>query len=200
MKKAIAITLSIVAGAIAVIAIVGAIFFYPVGSAVASAITGAAAGGPPWAGGWHNGGWGGGQGFNLPPALQGLASIPANQRFDHFTGVQVNLKDQNNNPMTINVVPGKISASSGSSLTVSLNKGGSQTYGIDSQTIIHAAGASRPAASGTPAPTPTQAPSASLQNGDEVIVVTLNDSSTATAVIAAGPNGFGRGPGGWWGH
>ncbi len=193
MKKSITVPLTIAAGVILVIAVLGAIFISPAGNALASTLFRSELGGSvPWKGMWHNGGPGGGSGFSLPPALQGLASIPAGQRFDHFTGIQVMLMDQNNNPLTINVIPGKVTAASATSLTIEANKGGSQSFTLDQHTIIHSLGAYAPTATGTPSPerSASQVDGTALQNGDDVVVVTLNNSSTATTVIASGPGGF----------
>ncbi len=195
MKKI--IWVPIVAAVILLIAVLGAIFATPVGAVVANALSGnGPAGNPMWGGPWH-GGWGGGNhGFTLPPALQGLASIPADQRFAHFNGAQINLKDQNNQPLTLNVIPGKVTAASATSLSITANDSSSQTFTIDSQTLVHGKQASAPAATGTPSSTP--APAAALSTGDAVIVVTTNNSKTAMAVIDGGPSGFSwSGPGGW---
>ncbi len=186
---------AITAGAVVLllVAVVVAIFISPVQGVLAYALgANGPAGGPPWAQMWH-GGQGNGSNFRLPPELQGLASIPANQRFAHLVSAQVNLTDQNNNPLTIHVIPGKVTAASATSLSIAANGGGSQTFTIDSQTIIHMGAAS------APAPAVTPAASAAVKNGDDVVVVTLNDSTTATAVLAGWPMGAGwSGYGGRW--
>src|SRR3954470_25051813 len=55
----------------------------------ASPFAGRAFFGPPW----QNGGdtW---DRSAIPPQLAGLADVPANERFDHFRGVQVQLTDK----------------------------------------------------------------------------------------------------------
>ena len=73
--------------------------------------------GAPWFGG---GGFGprfgppgfAGHGFELPGELKGLAEIPPAERFSHFLGVQVNLKDKDNQPLTATVTPGVVTAAS----------------------------------------------------------------------------------------
>lgn len=143
----------------------------------------------PWAGGP----WSGSSNFHLPPQLQGLTSLPADQRFAHFDGVQVNLKDQNNNPLTINVTPGTVTAASATSLSITANDGSAKTYAVDSSTAIH----------GIPAQGGAQGSQPSIAKGDKVVVVTLNSDTTAMAVMDGGANGFSGGPGGgpWhWGH
>lgn len=148
--------------------------------------------GPPWAQGWHDGGGGNGYGLMLPPELQGLTSIPPDQRFSHLLGVQVNLKDQNNQPLTVHLIPGKVTASSPTSLTIAANDGSTPSFTLNNQTIIHGM------TGGTPAPTSTPPASTALPKDSNVVVVTLNGSTTATAILTGGPGGFAwPGPGGW---
>jgi hypothetical protein len=194
MKKSFWLSMVVGVALILLVALLVAIFVPPVQTVLANTLSGnTPAGGPPWARMWH-GGWGNGSGFALPAELQGLTSIPADQRFAHFDGVQINLKDQNNHPVTVNVIPGKVTASSATSLIIAANSGGTQTFTLNNQTMIHAMAAS------TPAPAATPASSTALQKGDDVVVVTLNNNTTATAVLAGGTTGF-RWPGygGWWG-
>lgn len=180
--------------AILVIAVLGAIFVFPVRTVLANTLAGP--GGtrtPPWWGGWHAG-WGNNSGIALPPELQGLASIPSGQRFAHFTGAQLSLKDENGKPLTISIIPGVVTAASPTSLAIAANDGSAQTFTLNDQTVIHSMAPSTPAAAGTPAA------STSLQKDAQVVVVTLDNSATATAVLAAGPSGFGwPGGWGWWG-
>lgn len=145
--------------------------------------------GAPWAAGpWGAAHAFGGTGFTLPAELDGLQNLPPAERFQHFVGVQVSLKDKNGNPLTIDVTPGTITVASATSLTLAANDGTSKTIALDDRTVIRGnvtQGGSQPA----------------LASNEQVIVVTLNNSPTATAVIASGPNGFGsggpRGPWGW---
>lgn len=191
MKKGFWVGAAVGAAAIIVIAVLVALAS-PVPTVLASALSWSGPfQGPPWAQGWHGGGWGNGAGFSLPPELQGLASIPADQRFSHLLGVQVNLKDQNNQPLTVNIIPGKVTASSATSLTIAANSGGTQSFTLNNQTMIHSMGAVTPAPTGTPQPPPT------IAKDSDVVVVTLNGSTTAMAVLAGGPGGFSwPGPGG----
>ncbi len=138
----------------------------------------------PWVGGPH---------LQLPPQLQGLTSLPADQRFAHFDGVQVNLKDQNNNPLTINVTPGTVTSASKTSLSITANDGSAKTYTLSSSTAIH----------GLPPQGSAQGSQPTIAKGDKVVVVTVNSDTTPMAVVDGGPNGFSGGPGGgpWnWGH
>jgi hypothetical protein len=203
MNKKIWLVIAAGITAILVVALLGAIFVFPVRTVLANALVGpGGAGTPPWWGAWHTG-WGNGSGITLPPQLQGLASIPSGQRFAHFTGAQLSLKDENGKPLTIDVVPGVVTAASPTSLAIAANDGSAQTFTLNDQTVIHRMASSPPAAPGTPAAgipaAGIPAASPSLQKDTQVVVVTLNHSPTAAAVLAAGPSGFGS-PGGWWGR
>jgi hypothetical protein len=124
----------------------------------------------PWAAG-HDG-W---QAKNLPPELAGLTDIPAGERFAHFRGVRVQLTDKNNQPLTADILPGTVTSVSPTSLTLTANDGSTHTFAIDDKTVIHARAADQNA----------------LSQNEKVVVATLNSSSTATAVIAFSPDGFG---------
>ena len=104
---------------------------------------------------------------NMPPELAGLKDIPASQRFAHFRGITVNLTDQNGQPLTIAVTPGVVSTVSSTSLTMTGNDGAAHTYAINDQTSTHG--------------------STTLTSGNDVVVVTINGSSTARAVVAFDP-------------
>ena len=108
----------------------------------------------------------------LPPELASLKDIPAAERFAHFKGVQVNLTDKDGNPLEITVTPGVASSVSDTSITVAGNDGASHTYALDGQTFKG---------------------SDALTTGQDVIVVTLGNTSTARAVIGASPANWHRG-------
>jgi hypothetical protein len=151
----------------------------PLGSVLAA--------GTPWSsGGWGERPWAGHDAASqLPPQLAGLADVPAADRFSHFRGVQVQLTDKANQPLTADLTPGTATSSSSSSLTVAANDGSSHTYTLDASTIIH----------GRPAGPNSQSSPPSIGQNDKVVVVTLNKSTTATAVMVLGQDGFGpRGP------
>lgn len=116
----------------------------------------------------------------IPPELQGLNNLPPAQRFDHFVGAQVNLKDKNNNPFTAYATPGKVTSASLSSLSITANDGTAQSYMLSDSTAIYG----RPAQRGAK---PT------LSKGDLVVVVHFNDQNSAWAVIDGGPDGSGFG-------
>jgi hypothetical protein len=135
-------------------------------------------------------------GHALPPELQGLEQLSPAERFKHFGGAQVNLKDKDNNPLVMNVTPGTVSAASATSLTLAANDGSTKTYTLDDKTVIR----------GKPdMTTPGNRPAATtLKQGDLVVVVTKNNETTARFIMDGGTEGFGPrggGPfGGPWGH
>jgi hypothetical protein len=133
--------------------------------------------GAPWAAG--HGGW---QTNALPPELAGLTDIPAGERFAHFRGVRVQLTDKDNKPLTVDVLPGTATAVSQTSLTVAANDGSTHTFTLDDKTVIHAKSGAHDS---------TQQAARALSQNDKVIVATLNSSTTATAVVAVNPDGFG---------
>jgi hypothetical protein len=136
--------------------------------------------GPPWTWAGNHGGW---QGGTLPPELAGLKDVPPAERFAHFRGVQVQLADKNNQPVTVSVTPGTATAVSPTSVTVAANDGSTQTFAIDANTFVHTARDN------------SNAGQASLAPNQNVIVVSLNGNRTATAVVAVDPTGMGpRGP------
>jgi hypothetical protein len=139
-------------------------------------------GGPggPW-----SGGHGFGPGVSLPSELTGLRNLPPGERFAHFLGVQVNLTDRENKPLMVTATPGTATAVSATSLTIAANDGSTKTYSLDDKTIIHRKSAQNGAKESRP----------NLVQDDKVVVVTLNNSTTATAVLVVSPEGFGpRGP------
>jgi len=132
----------------------------------------------PWAAG--RGPWGGGA---LPAQLAGLHDVPAAERFDHFKAGQVNLTDKDGQPLVVTLTPGTATAASATSLTVAANDGASRTFTLDAQTAIRAPRAQ----SGAPASPP------GIASGDRLVVVTINNSGTATAVMAGSFDGWGPG-------
>ena len=167
---------------------IGVLAARPVLANAAWAGMGALGGPGPWGGHPFAGGGVGGPGFTLPDELRGLIDIPPAERFNHFLGVQVNLKDKNNQPLTIAATPGTVTSVSATSLTIAANDGTTKTYELNDKTVIR----------GKPVQGGAQAAQPVLANGDKAVVVTLNGNTAATAVIVAGPDGFGphgpRGP------
>ena len=144
----------------------------------------------PW--GYAFGGPFGGERFGaqLPPELQGLHDLPAAERFAHFTGAHVTLKDKDNRPLTITASPGTATAVSATSLTLAANDGTTTPYTLHDKTLIRGKNVQGGA----------EATQAGLVNGDRVVVMSTNGSSPPTAVMNVGAGGFGpRGPGGPWG-
>jgi hypothetical protein len=161
-------SIAIMALAVALIAVGLVFLFRPV-----SALAGAA--GTPWVSGlWHAGGF---DKSAIPPELAGLADVPADQRFSHFRGVQVQLTDTDNRPVRVDVTPGTVTSVGGTSLTIVGNDGATHTYALDNKTMQRGA---------------------QVTHNARVVVASLNGSNTAMAVFAFDGNGFGpRGP---WGH
>ncbi len=182
--RALKFALAVAATSIVLVAVLGVVGVVAARSAVASAV--------PFVGAMQFGPHAfGGSGVQLPPELQGLTDLPAADRFSHFAGVQVNLKDKNNQPLTINVVPGSVSAVGSNSLTLAANDGTTKSFTLNDKTMIR----------GKAAQGSSQTSQASLTKDDKVIVVTLNNDNTALAVIDGGTNGFAAGgfgpPWGW---
>lgn len=129
-------------------------------------------------------------GHAIPPEFQGLEQLSPAERFKHFNGAQISLKDKNDQPVTVNVSPGTVNAVSDTSLTLAANDGSTKTFTLDGETVIRG----KPDTS-TPGnrPAPT-----TLKQGDMVVVVTKNDEPTAKFIMSAGAEGFGprggRGP------
>jgi hypothetical protein len=114
--------------------------------------------------------------------------VPPAERFSHFIGVQVNLTDRDGQPLDLTLTPGTVTAASATSLSVAANDGAARTFGLDAQTAIRGP---RAQAGGTTTPP-------GIAQGDKVVVVTLNNSGTATAVWAGNFDGWG--PGRAFGH
>jgi len=131
--------------------------------------------GGPMGGPWHGGSndW---TRNNLPPELSSLADVPAGDRFAHFRGVSVSLTDKNNQPLSVNVTPGTVSSVSASSVSLTGNDGATHTYAIDAKTL--------------------QDDNRPVKQNDQVVVATVNNSSTATAVFAMNGDGW-HGRGNW---
>jgi hypothetical protein len=138
----------------------------------------------PWAAGhegWQNGA--------LPPELAGLVGVPAGERFSHFRGVRVQLTDKDNKPLTVDVTPGIATRVTPTSLTITANDGSVRTFSLDDKTIVHAKSATRDSSQGA---------TSTIGQNEKVVVATLNNSTTATAVMVFNADGFG--PRGAWGH
>jgi hypothetical protein len=100
---------------------------------------------------------------NLPPELASLEDVPNAEKFAHFQGIQVSLTDKNGNPVAISVTPGLASSVGSDSITVAGNDGANHTYALTDQTWRRGG---------------TQ-----VADGDQVVVVTLNDETSARAVV-----------------
>lgn len=142
--------------------------------------------GAPWAGGdATNPPWlmaAGLEEAQLPPALQQVTQIPPAERFSHFLGARLQLTDRNQRPITVTATPGSVSAVDATSLTLQGNDGVSHRYTLDSATLIRG----KLSRGGGQVNQPT------LVVGDRAVVITINDSSTATGILVVNANGLGR--------
>jgi hypothetical protein len=161
---------------------IGAVGYWTVSSALAQGF--GPFGGGPFAG------------HAIPPEFQGLEQLPPAERFKHFSGAQISLKDKDNNPVVVNVTPGTVNTVSATSLTLTANDGSTKSFTLDDKSIVRG----KPDTS-----TPGNRPAATtLKQGDLVAVVTKNNETTAKFVMSGGTEGFGprggHGPfGGPWG-
>jgi hypothetical protein len=123
---------------------------------------------------------------DLPAELRDLHNLPPAERFSHFSGGQFRFTDANNAPHVVTITPGTVNSIAGDRLTIAPNEGGSsKTYNLNADTRIRAGGQRW---GDNQAATP--------KAGDKVVVVTLDSSDTARAVMVGGADGFGpqRGP------
>ncbi len=158
---------------------IGAVGYYTVSTALAQTF-GPFGGGGPFAS------------HAIPPEFQGFEQMSPAERFKHFNGVQISLKDKDNKPLTVNVTPGTVSAVNATSVTLAANDGSSKTFAIDDKTEVK----------GKPDPSSQNAKptNTSLKQGDLVVVVTKDSETTARFIMSGGAQGFGpRGGHGPWG-
>jgi hypothetical protein len=123
---------------------------------------------------------------DLPLELRGFRDMSSAERFGHFFGGQLRFSDGNSQAHAVIVVPGAVTSVSDKSLTIKANDPtlGSETYNLTSDTRIHQAGG-RPWAGQS-----GHGSSANLKSGDHVVVVSIDNSSDARAVVIGGPVGF----------
>jgi hypothetical protein len=149
-------------------------------------VRGAIADGPPWFDHRFSG-----HRFDLPPKLDALADLPVGERFAHFRGAAINLTDRDGNPLVVHVTPGTVTAVDAGSLTLATNDGSTRTFTLNNATAMHG---ERDRGS--------QGRERGIATDDTAVVLTLNDSSTASVVVVGAENGFGPrgrhwGPFGW---
>jgi hypothetical protein len=122
----------------------------------------------------------------IPPELQGFKDLAPTERFGHFFGGQLRFSDTGSQAHTVSVVPGTVTALSDKSVTINANDPslGSKSYNLTTETRIHQAGG-RPWGSQN-----GQGSSATMKSGDQVVVVSLDNSSDARAVMIGGLGGF----------
>lgn len=109
-----------------------------------------------------------GAGFGMFPNLPELQGIPPAELFDHMVSGAFKLKDKDNKDLTINVLAGKVTSASDTSVTVTPNGGGSsQTFAIAADTKMPGKGSD-------------------LKPDAKVVVITKNTSNTAIAIHPMG--------------
>lgn len=130
-------------------------------------------------GGPMGGPWGHGRALEAFPELQGLHDLSPQQRFGHFVGGQIGLKDKDGKPLTIAVTPGKATSVSSTSLSVAANDGTSKTFTLNDRTILRGQ--------------PGEGSPPKLEAGDSVVVVS-DSSNVARVVMDGNTDGFGPPP------
>ncbi len=119
------------------------------------------------------GGWDGGMGFHgemLPPQLQSLRNVPPDQRFSHFLGGTLNFTDANGTQVTVNVTPGTVTGVTATGVTVRPNgQTAEKTFGLTQNTTVRAY--------------PDRGSLQALTAGDEVVVVTVGNSTDAVSIL-----------------
>ncbi len=107
---------------------------------------------------------------SLPPELRVLEGIPSGEIFNHIYGFTFTFADKDNKVVVVNVIPGKVTAISPTSITIAPNnpqaKGG--PFGIDGTTRIIAG----VRAGGTD----------SIKVDDKVAIVVVGDSTHASMI------------------
>ncbi len=150
-------------------------------------------------GGMHPGRRGhGGFGFGGVPGLDPLQGVAADQRFSHLLGSQTTVLDANNNRVTYQTVPGRVTSVSATSLSIQANdtSRGTLTFTINADTRV-LVGGQRPQATATtttttPSATPTAGPRpkgsiTDLRAGDNVVVVVDAANPSVAKAVAGGP-------------
>ncbi len=128
--------------------------------------------GAPAVGLWARG-WGHKFGFGLG-FLEDLRSVPPEQRFGHFLGGQFSYTDANGQKHTIYTTPGTVTSVSSNSITITVNgTNETRTFNITANTVVGAR--------------PPRGSIQAINQGDQVIVVTKDDSSDALIVKKVGP-------------
>jgi len=158
--------LTVAASTFAALVLLGGVGFLVVRSAIDARVAEATGFGAPWA-------------ADVPAEIRELHNLPPAERFGHFQGGQFRFSDTNSTPHVVNVTPGSVSSVKSDEVTIAANEGGSKTYSLNADTRIRTAGA--PWAGGQ---------SATLKAGDKVVVITLDGSNTAKAVMVGGADGF----------
>jgi hypothetical protein len=108
-----------------------------------------------------------------PNPFPELDGIEKGDLFSHIMGGQFNLTDENGNPITVHVNVGTVASKTDNSLTITPNDGGAnETYQVTDNTA-------------------GKALLSRLENGAEVTVVTVGNSTEARIIAPGGGLGFG---------
>jgi len=101
------------------------------------------------------------------PALKG---IPLRDAFGHFRGAQYSFTDREGNPVTVNVIPGTVTAVSSDSITITpTGQTTTRSFGITTDTHILAR--------------PPRGSITAITAGDHVFVVTQDQSMDALFIL-----------------
>jgi hypothetical protein len=106
----------------------------------------------------------------LPPELAFLRSMTPDQRFDHILGGQITFRNPQGQDVVLTAIPGKIASIGTNAVTITPN-GSAQdrTFNVTPSTWIITG--------------PRQGSLAAFSQGDRVVVLTINNSSNATAIM-----------------
>jgi len=104
---------------------------------------------------------------------------------DRLLGAQIQVRDQNGNPITVKITPGTVTAVTGDSLTLRPNDGSAEvTVTVTDETVVRTG--------------PVRRGMTAFRANDRVIVVQVNDEQRARAIVAVSQDGSGDdGEQGW---
>ncbi|HEX5417610.1 MAG TPA: hypothetical protein VFZ25_18280 [Chloroflexota bacterium] len=121
----------------------------------------------------------------LPAQLQFLSSLTPEERFDHFTGGQLNWVNPQGQAVTLSIIAGKVTAVTSNTVTVQPNgTTTTRTFNVTANTMVR--GKAHPGSLVAFAP------------GDRVLVTSVGNSNDATSITArsfAGAGAAGHAPG-----
>lgn len=108
----------------------------------------------------------------LPPELEFLRTLPAEQQFDSVVGAQATVLDPQGQAIVVNAIPGQVTALTANSVTVDLNgPAQASTFNVTQDTLV--SGIAR------------RGSLTVFNPGDRVVVFTIGDSPNASAIVEA---------------